>query len=53
MATCFGSPPESELNAIVTSAVRTPTSVAISNLVLDLYGKDYRAAFKRIQVPTS
>jgi len=41
-----------ELAAIVTAALRTPTSVGVANLVLDFFGKDYRPAFKRIDVPT-
>lgn len=42
----------SELNAIVTAALRTPSSVGVANLTLDFFGRDYRAAFKRIDVPT-
>jgi len=41
-----------ELNTIVTAALQTPGSIGLSNLVLDLFCKDYRPAFKRIGVPT-
>ncbi len=41
-----------ELNGIVTAALRTPSSVGVANLVLDVFGKDYRPSFKRIGVPT-
>jgi len=41
-----------ELDAIVSAAMQTPTSVGVSNLILDLFGKDYREAFPRIEVPT-
>jgi microsomal epoxide hydrolase len=44
------SPPE--LNALVTAALRTPSSIGVANLALDLFGKDYRKAFGRIDVPT-
>lgn len=42
----------SELNAIVTAGLQTPSSIGIANLMLDFFGKDYRPAFKRINVPT-
>lgn len=42
----------SELDAIVTAALRTPSSIGVANLALDFFGKDYRAAFKRFDVPT-
>lgn len=41
-----------ELNTIVTAALQTPVNIGLSNLVLDLFCKDYRPAFKRIGVPT-
>lgn len=41
----------SELNSIVTAALQTPSSVGVANLALDLFGKDYRPSFKRIDVP--
>jgi len=41
-----------ELNTIVTSAMHTPTSIGVANLMLDFYGNDYRPSFKRINVPT-
>lgn len=40
-----------ETNAIVSAGLRTPTSVGVSNLILDFYGKDYRPSLKRIEVP--
>lgn len=40
------------LSSIVTAAMKTPTSIAIANLTLDMFGKDYTQAFKRISVPT-
>lgn len=42
----------SELSTIVTAALQTPNSIGVANLTLDLFGKDYRPAFKRIAVPT-
>lgn len=42
----------SELNTIVSAALQTPTSIGVANIVLDFFGKDYRPAFKRINVPT-
>ncbi|MFI5180091.1 MAG: alpha/beta fold hydrolase [Thermoanaerobaculia bacterium] len=42
----------SERNGIVTAAQRTPTSIGVANLTLDLFGRDYRPAFKRMGVPT-
>lgn len=42
----------SELNTFITAALQTPSSIGMSNLVLDLFGKDYRPSFKRIDVPT-
>ena len=41
-----------ELNTIVSAALHTPTSIGVANLVLDLFGKDYRPAFKHIKAPT-
>ncbi|MCL6099585.1 MAG: alpha/beta hydrolase [Bacteroidetes bacterium] len=41
-----------ELNTIVTSAMHTPTSIGVANLMLDFFGKDYRPAYKKINVPT-
>lgn len=41
-----------EGNTIVTSALQTPSSIGVANLVLDLFGKDYRQAYKLIDVPT-
>lgn len=41
-----------ELSPIITAALKTPTSIAIANLMLDMFGKDYTQAFKRISVPT-
>ena len=41
-----------ELTTIVNAALRTPSSIGVANLVLDLFGKDYRPSFKRIDVPT-
>lgn len=41
-----------ELDALVTAALRTPSSVGVANLTLDFFGKDYRKAFDRIDVPT-
>lgn len=41
----------SELDTIVTAALRTPSSIGVANLALDLYGKDYRPSFKRMDVP--
>lgn len=41
-----------ELGTIVGNAMRTPSSVGVANLVLDFMGKDYRPAFRRIEVPT-
>ncbi len=41
-----------ELGTIVGNALRTPSSVGVANLVLDFMGKDYRPAFRRIEVPT-
>ncbi|MCK9211657.1 MAG: alpha/beta hydrolase [Ignavibacteriaceae bacterium] len=42
----------SELNTIVNAALQTPNSIGLANLMLDFFGKDYRPAFKRINVPT-
>jgi microsomal epoxide hydrolase len=41
-----------ELATIVTAAQRTPSSIGVANLALDLFGKDYRPALARIDVPT-
>ncbi|MCX7175532.1 MAG: alpha/beta hydrolase [Proteobacteria bacterium] len=41
----------SELDTIVTAALRTPSSIGVANLALDFYGKDYRPSFKRMNVP--
>lgn len=41
-----------ELNTIVSAALQTPSSIGVANLMLDLFGKDYRTVFKHINVPT-
>ena len=41
-----------ELTTIVKAALQTPSSIGTANLVLDVFGKDYRPSFKRIAVPT-
>jgi non-heme chloroperoxidase len=40
-----------ELNAIVTAALQTPSTIGVANLALDLFGKDYWPSFKRMGVP--
>ncbi len=42
----------SELNAMVTAALQTPSSIGVANLALDLFGRDYRPAIERVDVPT-
>jgi non-heme chloroperoxidase len=41
-----------ERGQLVAQALRTPTSIGVSNLVLDLYAKDYRPALALIKIPT-
>ncbi|GAA0708600.1 alpha/beta hydrolase [Dokdonella soli] len=41
-----------ELSDIVSAGLRTPSSIGVANLTLDFFGKDYRRAFERIDVPT-
>ena len=39
-----------ELTAIVDGALKTPSSVGVANMTLDLFGKDYRKAFTRMGI---
>ena len=41
-----------ESSTIISAAMQTPTSVGMTNLMLDLFGKDYRPSLKRFDVPT-
>lgn len=42
----------SELTAMVAAGLQTPSSVGLANLTLDLFGRDYRPSFKRMDAPT-
>jgi len=43
---------EDERRTIVLAANRTPSSIGIANLTLDLFGRDYRPAMARLAVPS-
>ena len=44
--------PELDLQAVVTSALRTPTTTGIAMLVTDLFGADRRPVLSTINTPT-
>jgi pimeloyl-ACP methyl ester carboxylesterase len=44
--------PDKRLQHLVETALKTPVSIGVSTLALDLYGPDRRAALKKIDKPT-